>query len=183
MTQRDQTASFFACASCGAREPQTQGHHVRRRLSELSLFQFDDVVDAERRRRITAAQLPFCRIFSVYGLPATAAAAESDSMEPVSQGADATAAHADAPLPASLALHHLHPELVDPPNAGPSPIADECSAMVCAACDQYVLASIAFDCVELIAMTHRFDILAGWQICDQVELQRSRPVRHCQGRR
>jgi predicted RNA-binding Zn-ribbon protein involved in translation (DUF1610 family) len=65
---RDQTLAFFACASCGVRESQVQRCHVRRRLSELSPFQFDDVADAERRRRIAAVAEPYRRIFSVYGL-------------------------------------------------------------------------------------------------------------------
>ena len=127
LTKRGQTAPMFACASCGMRESQVQARHVRRRLSELSLFKYDDLFDAERRRRIAAVSSRIRPVFSVYGLPNVS----------VDRQLGATDESASL-LPSSVILHHLHPELVDPPNSGPSPVPDEHSALVCADCDQYV---------------------------------------------
>ena len=131
LAKRGQTAPAFACASCGMRETQLKACHVRRRLSELSLFKYDDVFDAERRRRIFAIDHRIRPVFSVYGLPS----ASGDRLSDVTAGSASL-------LPSSATLHHLHPELVDPPNSGPLPVPDEHSALVCADCDQYVFASL-----------------------------------------
>jgi hypothetical protein len=58
-----------------------------------------------------------------------------------SQSADSTA------LPESIVLYHLHPELVDPPNAGPDPTSDERSAMICDTCNRCVFLVLIFSFV------------------------------------